>query len=179
VWSIALPFALVLAAQVGFILHQIAILLPHLGANGAANAVAATAFAAAGGRLAMAPMIDRINQRVASAASFILQAVGLGLMLIMPDQPSALYAGSVMFGLSVGNIITLPALIVQREFDAASFGQVIGFVSMVGYTTLAFGPTLLGLAHDMAGSYAAAVALCIVLQVAAALMVLVIRPRHS
>jgi len=178
-WSIALPFALVLAAQVGFIVHQVAILLPHLGTDGAANAVAATAVAAAGGRVAMAPLIDRINQRIASAASFSIQAVGLGLMLAMPDQPSALYAGSVMFGLSVGNVITLPALIVQREFDAASFGQVIGLVSMVGYTVLAFGPTLLGLAHDIAGSYAAAVALCIVLQVVAALMVLVGKPRHS
>jgi MFS family permease len=178
-WSIALPFALVLAAQVGFIVHQVAILLPHLGTDGAANAVAATAVAAAGGRVAMAPLIDRINQRIASAASFTIQAVGLGLMLAMPDQPSALYAGSVMFGLSVGNVITLPALIVQREFDAASFGQVIGLVSMVGYTVLAFGPTLLGLAHDIAGSYAAAVALCIVLQVVAALMVLVGKPRHS
>jgi cyanate permease len=49
----------------------------------------------------------------------------------------------------------------------------------VGYTVLAFGPTLLGLAHDIAGSYAAAVALCIVLQLAAALIVLVGKPRHS
>jgi len=179
VWSVALPFALALAAQVGFIVHQMAFLLPHLGTAGAANAVAATAFAAAAGRLAMAPLIDRINQRIASAASFTIQAVGLGLMLAMPDQSAALYAGSVMFGLSVGNVITLPALIVQREFDAASFGRVIGVVSMVGYTTLAFGPTLLGLAHDIAGSYAAAVALCIVLQIAAALMVLLGQLRHG
>ena len=178
VWSIALPFALVLAAQVGFIVHQMAFLLPHLGNDGAAGAVAATAFAAAGGRLAMAPLIDRINQRVASAASFAAQAAGLALMLAMPDLPAAFLAGSVMFGLSVGNVITLPALIVQREFDAASFGQVIGVVSMVGYTTLAFGPTLLGLAHDIAGSYVAAIALCIVLQLTAALMVLVGRLRQ-
>jgi cyanate permease len=179
VWSVALPFALALAAQVGFIVHQMAFLLPHLGTAGAANAVAATAFAAAGGRLAMAPLIDRINQRIASAASFIVQAVGLGLMLAMPDQPAALFTGSVLFGLSVGNVITLPALIVQREFAAASFGQVIGVVSMVGYTTLAFGPTLLGLAHDITGSYMAAVALCIALQLAAALIVLLGEPRHG
>jgi MFS family permease len=178
VWSIALPFALALAAQVGFIVHQMAFLLPHLGTAGAANAVAATAIAAAGGRLAMAPLIDRMNQRFASAASFTAQAAGLGLMLTVPDQPAALYVGSVLFGLSVGNVITLPALIVQREFDAASFGQVIGVVSMVGYTTLAFGPTLLGLAHDIAGSYVAAIALCIVLQLFAALMVLAGKPRQ-
>ena len=76
VWSIALPFALVLAAQVGFIVHQVAFLLPHLGTDGAANAVAATAFAAAGGRLAMAPLIDRINQRIASAASLLSRRSG-------------------------------------------------------------------------------------------------------
>jgi cyanate permease len=126
----------------------------------------------------MAPLIDRIDQRLASAASFTTQAAGLGLMLAMPDQPVALYAGSVMFGLSVGNVITLPALIVQREFPAPCFGQVISTVSMVGYTLLAFGPTLLALARDIAGSYTVAILLCIVLQLAGALMLLTSKPRR-
>jgi cyanate permease len=176
VWSIALPFALALAAQVGFIVHQLAFLQPQLGNEGAANAVAATAFAAAAGRLAMAPLIDRLNQRVASAASFASQAAALVLMLLLPQQTVALYAGSIVFGVSVGNVITLPALIVQREFAAQSFGLVIGLISMVGYTLLAFGPTLLGLAHDATGGYGAALLLCIALQLAGAVIVL-IRPR--
>jgi cyanate permease len=171
VWSIALPFALALAAQVGFIVHQVAFLLPGLGNQGAANAVAATAAAAAAGRLALAPVMDRLNQRVASSASFALQALGLGLMLLMPQQPDALYAGSIMFGLSVGNVITLPALIVQREFAAQSFALVIGLVSTVGYTTLAFGPTLIGLARDATGNYGAALLVCIALQLAGAVIV--------
>ena len=118
-WTVSLPFALALAAQVGFIVHQVAFLLPRLGNDGAGVAIAATAIAAAVGRLAFAPVIDRLNQRLASAASFASQAVGLGLMLALPEQPVALYVGSVVFGLSVGNVITLPALIVQREFAAA------------------------------------------------------------
>jgi MFS family permease len=176
VWSIALPFALALAAQVGFIVHQLAFLQPRLGNGGAANAVAATAFAAAAGRLAMAPLIDRLHQRIASAASFASQAGGLALMLALPNQPAALYVGSIVFGLSVGNVITMPALIVQREFAAQSFGLVIGLISMVGYTLLAFGPTLLGVARDATGGYGAALALCIVLQLAGAVAIL-IRPR--
>jgi MFS family permease len=176
VWSIAAPFALALAAQVGFIVHQLAFLRPHLGNAGAANAVAATAFAAAAGRLAMAPVIDRMNQRVASAASFVSQAMGLALMLALPDQPAALYIGSIVFGLSVGNVITLPALIVQREFASQSFGLVIGLISMLGYTLLAFGPTLLGVARDATGGYGAALLLCIALQLTGAVVVL-IRPR--
>jgi MFS family permease len=179
VWSIALPFALALAAQVGFIVHQVSYLLPQLGTAGAATAVAATAIAALAGRLAIAPLIDRINQRLAAAASFVLQAAGLALMLALPNQPVALYAGSVVFGLSVGNVITLPALIVQHEFATQSFGLVIGLVSMVGYTALAFGPTLLGLARDIAGSYSDAIALCIVLQLAGALLLLIRKPHTS
>ncbi len=153
-------------------------LLPRLGNDGTGIAIAATAIAAAGGRLAFAPMIDGMNQRVASAASFASQAAGLGLMLVLPDRPEALYIGSVVFGLSVGNVITLPALIVQREFAPRSFGVVIGLSSMVGQATLAFGPTLLGLARDATGSYDAAIGLCIALQLVAAILVLV-RPRRG
>jgi len=170
-WMVALPFALALAAQVGFIVHQVAFLLPRLGAVGAGNAVAATAIAAAVGRLAFAPLIDRLNQRVASAASFASQAAGLALMLVLPDQPQALYLGSVVFGLSVGNVITLPALIVQREFSPQSFGMVVGLSSMVGQAILAFGPTMLGVAHDATGGYGAAIGLCIALQLVGAVMV--------
>jgi MFS family permease len=172
-WTVALPFAFALAAQVGFIVHQVAFLLPHLGSDGAGIAIAATAIAAAAGRLAFAPVIDRANQRVASAASFASQAAGLGLMLALPDRPEALYIGSVVFGLSVGNVITLPALIVQREFPPQSFGVAIGLSSMVGQATLAFGPTLLGLARDATGSYDTAIGLCIALQLAGAVLVLV------
>ena len=176
-WSIALPFALALAAQVGFIVHQVAFLLPRLGSEGAGIAIAATAIAAAVGRLAFAPVIDQMNQRVASAASFASQALGLGLMLALPDQPAALYVGCVVFGLSVGNVITLPALIIQREFSLQSFGLVVGLSSMVGQATLAFGPTMLGLARDATGSYGAALGLCMALQLAGAAIVLVVRPR--
>jgi MFS family permease len=171
-WSVALPFALALAAQVGFIVHQISFLLPRLGSDGAGMAIAATAIAAALGRLAFAPLIDLLNQRVASAACFASQAMGLGLMLVLPGQPWALYVGSVIFGLSVGNVITLPALIVQREFAAEAFGLVVGLGSMVGQATLAFGPTMLGLARDATNSYAVAIGLCIALQLAGALIVL-------
>ena len=172
-WLVSLPFALALAAQVGFIVHQIAFLLPRLGNQGAGVAIAATAIAATVGRLALAGVIDRVNQRLASAASFASQAAGLGLMLALPDTPAALYAGSIVFGLSVGNVITLPSLIIQREFAAQSFGLVVGLNSMVGQAMLAFGPTLLGLAHDITGGYAAALILCIVLQIAGSFMLLV------
>lgn len=171
-WLISLPFALALAAQVGFIVHQVAFLLPHLGNQGAGMAIASTAIAATVGRLALAGVIDRLNQRLASAASFASQAAALGLMLALPDERTALYAGSIVFGLSVGNVITLPSLIIQREFAARSFGLVVGLNSMVGQAMMAFGPTLLAVAYDITGGYAAALILCIVLELAGSIMLL-------
>jgi MFS family permease len=171
-WSVSLPFALALAAQVGFIVHQVAFLLPGLGNQGAGIAIATTALAAMAGRLVLGTVIDRVDQRLVSAASFASQAAGLGLMLALPDTPAALYLGSVVFGLSVGNVITLPTLIIQREFAAQSFGMVLGLSSMVGQATLAFGPILLGLAHDLTGGYGAALILCIALQSIGAVVLL-------
>jgi MFS family permease len=171
-WSVSLPFALALAAQVGFIVHQVAFLLPRLGNQGAGIAIAATAMAAMAGRLVLGTVIDRLDQRFVAAASFASQAAALTLMLALPATPTALYLGSVVFGLSVGNVITLPTLIIQREFAAQSFGMVLGLSSMVGQATLAFGPTLLGLAHDLTGGYGAALILCIALQLIGAVILL-------
>jgi MFS family permease len=172
-WSVSMPFALALAAQVGFIVHQVAFLLPHLGSAGTGTAIASTAIAATVGRLALAAAVDRLHQRRVSAISFASQAAGLALMLVQPEQSWALYVGSVVFGLSVGNVITLPALIVQREFSAQSFGMVVGLSSMVGQAVLSFGPTLLAVARDLSGGYAAALLLCIGLQLVASVAILV------
>src|SRR5215469_6690524 len=105
-WSIALPFSLALTAQVGFIINQMALLLPRLGIDGAGIAIALTAGAAFAGRSALAPVIDRVNQRHASSVTFVWQAAGLAVMLVMPNNAVALYVGSVIVGLSVGNIVS-------------------------------------------------------------------------
>jgi MFS family permease len=172
-WSVSLPFALALAAQVGFIVHQVAFLLPHLGSAATGTAIASTAIAATVGRLVLATAVDRLHQRRVSAISFASQAAGLALMLVLPEQSWALYVGSVVFGLSVGNVITLPTLIVQREFSAQSFGMVVGLSSMVGQAVLSFGPTLLAAARDLSGGYGAALLLCIALQLVASVTILV------
>jgi cyanate permease len=88
------------------------------------------------------------------------------------QQPEALYAGCVLFGLSVGNVITFPALIVQREFPGAAFGIVIGLSTAIGQFTFALAPWLLGIVRDETGGYIAVLGLCIALQLGAAVLVL-------
>ena len=171
-WSIALPFSLALTAQVGFIMNQMALLLPQLGIGGAGIAIALTAVAAFAGRLALAPIIDRLNQRHVSSVTFVWQAAGLVVILVMPNSAVALYVGSFIVGLSVGNIVSLPLLVIQHEFAPRSFGLLVGLNTTVGTLIMAAGPGLFGLAHDLSGSYAVSLCLCIGLQLASSLLIL-------
>jgi MFS family permease len=171
-WSIALPFALAIAAQVGFIMHMVALLLPLLGVVGTSLAVTCSSLAAMLRRLALGTVIDRLPRRATTAVCFGSQAGGLALLLAFPDSPAAVYGGIALFGLSVGNVITLPAVIVQAEFNAAAFGMIIGLSGAIGQFALAFGPGVFGMLHDLTGNYNVVLAVCIVLQVLAAGLVL-------
>ena len=78
----------------------------------------------------------------------------------------------------VGNLITLPALIVQREFDPRSFGVLISLITAINQITYAFGPGVVGLLHDLSGSYALPFYGCIGLELTAAVLVMMRGPHR-
>ena len=154
-WSVAAPFAVILMAQVGFLVHLVTLLTPTLGARGAGIGLALVSIMAVLGRLALGLVIDRIPQRPAAAIGLMLQAAGLLLVFALPASPAALYTACVLYGLWVGNNITLPSLIIQREFAAPSFGLIVGLSTAIGQISYAFAPALLGAVHDLTGGYPA------------------------
>jgi predicted MFS family arabinose efflux permease len=170
--SVSVAFALVLFAQVGFIVHLIAFLDPVIGRQQAATAVALLTAMAVVGRVLFSTVIDRLNQRLASAISFASQAVAL-VIIINSRNDAVLIAACALFGFSVGNLITLPSLIVQREFDARSFGVLISLITAINQVTYAFGPGVIGLLRDASGSYALPFYGCIGLELIAAILIMV------
>ena len=154
--TVSIAFALVLFAQVGFIVHLISFLDPVIGRDHAATAVALLTAMAVVGRVLFSTVIDRLNQRLASAISFASQAVAL-LIIIHSRNDMVLIAACALFGFSVGNLITLPSLIVQREFDPRSFGVLISLITAINQVTYAFGPGVIGLLRDALRKLCAAV----------------------
>lgn len=170
-WSVALPFALGLTAQISIIIHQVSFLKPTLGTEGAAWAVSLTSICAVLGRLAVGLFVDRVNRRAVIAGNFLLQATSIVLML-SASGPVLLYVACAMFGLGVGNTTSLPSVIVQAEFPKAAFGQVVSTIIAINQFTYSFGPGLLGWLRDGFGSYDAAFAGCLMLQLAAVAILL-------
>jgi MFS family permease len=171
-WTMTLPFALGIGAQVGFLVHQLAILQPKFGLQTASYAVAVTTLMAVFGRLVVGAVIDRLNQRIVSAASFVSQAAAL-LVLINVDGTAAIFLACAVFGFSVGNLITLPSLIIFREFGATSFGLLVGLSVAINQVIYAFGPGVVGWLRDFSGAYTASLMLCIALQCLAAIIILI------
>ena len=170
--SVSAAFALVLFAQVGFIVHLIAFLDVVIGRQQAAMAMALLTAMAVVGRVLFSFVIDRLNQRLASALSFVSQAIAL-LIVINVHNDYALIAACALFGFSVGNLITLPALIVQREFDPRSFGVLVSLITAINQITYAFGPGVVGLLRDFWGSYTLPFYGCIAVELTAAVLVMI------
>ena len=171
-WTVSGSFSLVLLAQVAFIVHQIAFMEPLVGRAQAALSVSIMTVMAVIGRLTLGAVVDRLDPRLISAGSMLSQAVALFCMTRLTD-PALLLAACAAYGFSVGNIITLPSLIMQREFPAASFGVVLGLATAMGTFTGALGPGLVGLIRDATGDYGAALMLCMALKIAGGAFVLV------
>jgi MFS family permease len=170
-WTVSGSFSLVLLAQVAFIVHQITFMTPLVGRAQAALSVSLMTVMAVIGRLTLGAVVDRLDPRLISSVSMFSQAVALFCMTRTTD-PTLLLAWCAVYGFSVGNIITLPSLIIQREFPA-SFSLVLGLSTAIGTFAGALGPGLIGLIRDATGDYAAALLLCMALKIAGGAFVLI------
>ena len=168
-------FSIAMLAQISFIAHQAAFLEPSLGLKGAGWAVSLTSLSALAGRLLVGLVIDRVDRRGAASAIIAVQVTGM-IVLLSTSSLAGLYLGCVLFGFGVGNLITMPGLIVQQEFPRRDFARAVSLNVAITQLAAATGPSILGLLHDLSGNYRTSLMACLVLEVAAALLILV-RPR--
>ena len=170
-WTIAGPFALILLVQVGFLVHQLALLEVRVGREQAGIIIAITAGMAVLGRVAMGFVIDRLDQRIVSAVSMLSQALALAIIAFTNDN-EILFLACALFGASVGNMITFPTLIIRKEFSLVDFGMLAGLATAIGQITYAFGPMMLGVLRDFYGDYRSPLLICTVLQIVAGIIVM-------
>ncbi len=175
--TLSAAFALGMFVQIGLFAHLIARLEPAFGSTIAAFAISLATLCAVVGRSLTGRLLGGHDRRLAAAVNFLVQAVGT-LLLALGDGMAPLALGCVLFGLAVGNLVSLPPLIAQREFRPADVGTVVALVTAINQAVFAFAPVVFGGLRDAIGAYPEVFVAGAVLQaIAAGIVVLGARRR--
>ena len=172
--TLSLAFALGLFAQIGLFAHLFSLLVPALGTAGAGLSISfVTGCAVLGWTLLGAALPANADRRIAGAANFGVQIAGsVALLLANGSSVLLLVLGCALFGLGMGNLVSLPPLIAQVEFNRADVARVVALVTAANQAVFAFAPVALGVLRDVtAGGWAVVVVVGLV-QISGAVILL-------
>ena len=168
--TISLAFALGLFAQIGLFAHLIARLEPVLGPGLAAGSTSLITVCAIVGRTLLGKFLGEHDRRLVAAGSLLAQTAG-SLLLALGEDSVILTAGCILFGSGVGNLVSLPPLIAQREFRLVDVGTVVALVTALNQAVFAFAPAIFGGLRDLTGSYVVSFLVAAAIQALAAVIV--------
>lgn len=168
--TISLAFALGLFAQIGLLAHLIARLEPVLGQGLAAGAISLITVCAIVSRTLLGKFLGEHDRRLVAAGSLLAQTAG-SLLLALGEDSVILTAGCILFGSGVGNLVSLPPLIAQREFRLVDVGTVVALVTALNQAVFAFAPAIFGGLRDLTGSYVVSFLVAAAIQALAAVIV--------
>jgi len=175
-WALAVSFVIVLLAQTGFLLHQIAFLEDRLGSrNAAALALSTTAFGSIVARLVVGRFADGMDKRWLTVVIIAAQGFAvLGATLV--DNAALTYVFVLIVGFTIGNVYMMQTLLTAEIFGLVSLGAVLGIMSLMTQVGSGIGPFLVGWAEDATGSYRTPFIVSGVVTIAASLLILLARP---
>jgi MFS family permease len=175
-WAILIGFLLALAAQTGFLLHQMAFLQDRFGSRSAAAfALSTTAMGSIIARLVVGQFADRLDKRLLTVVLFVVQGLAvLGVVAI--ENTVVTYALVLVVGFTIGNVYMMLSLLVAENFGMVSFGTVAGLIGLATQTGSGAGPFLVGWLEDLTGSYTVPFVITAVTTLVAAAAVSLARP---
>jgi MFS family permease len=131
-WWLAAAFSLTTLVSITLNVHLVAYLLEQ----GYSSVFAATAAGLHGlmsvsGRLTLAPLGRRYTLTHVQIVLFLLQAVALVILLLIPSQIGVL-GYVVLFGLGSGASTPVRAALVAEHYGTAAYGRINGALTMLG-----------------------------------------------
>jgi MFS family permease len=149
--TLCIGMTLALFAQTGVVAHLVSVLSPALGRQGAGLAAGAVGIAAVIGRIAVGSRADgKSNWRAIASYSLLAQALGCGVLAFAPASSAALLIlGAVLFGLGVGNAISVPPVIAGLEFPGDHAGRAVALIVAISQGAYAVAPALFGVIRQL------------------------------
>jgi len=118
---------------------------------------------------------ERMDIRHSSLIMFLVQAVGLALVLAT-GQVVPVYCGFFLYGIGLGGGWVLQELIWATNFGRVSLGMVRGLGILVTHAFGAAGAPFFGFVHDVTGSYRSSFFAFVIALIVSALLSLTVRP---
>jgi predicted MFS family arabinose efflux permease len=169
--TISAAFSLGLFAQIGLLAHLVTRLAPELGIEHAGFLVSLATVCAVIGRTAAGKWMGEHDRRFAAAANFAVRIAGV-LLLTFGSGWLGLTLGCVLFGLGIGNLTSLPPLIVQKEFEREDVASAVALIIAINQGVFAFAPAIIGAMRDTTSDYQLPFALIALIQLLAAVIIL-------
>jgi cyanate permease len=92
--------------------------------------------------------------------------------LIFASGWMGLTLGCVLFGLGIGNLTSLPPLIVQKEFEREDVATAVALIIAINQGVFAFAPAIIGAMRDTTADYQLPFALIALIQLLASVIIL-------
>ncbi|MGL5445791.1 MAG: MFS transporter [Rhabdaerophilum sp.] len=148
--TLAMGMALGLFAQIGLLSHLFSLIVPALGEGGAGILTGLATASAIAGRTSFGWLMpEGADRRIAAAASYGIQILGILLLWFSAGQvPALIIAGVLLVGFGLGNATSLPPLIAQKEFAKEDMIRAVALVIALAQAAYAFAPAMFGLARS-------------------------------
>ena len=153
--AITAAFALGLLGQVGGISQLVKLANERAGESTGTKVVSLLAACSVIGRLTGGAIVSRFSSYRFAICALSIQASGLA-MLAFAQSPAAIYAGAVLFGLGVGNVLLLHPLLLAEVFGVRDYPRIYGRSAIFVAAGNAFGPLSMGWLRDHGGGYRSA-----------------------
>ncbi len=173
-WKVGFAYALVMMGVAG-VMFQLAPRFIDLGYDRrtAMLLISAAALAGTVGKAAWGILCDWFDARRVAAVLMAMNGLGLGLALLPGSSVTvALFVG--IFGFAMGGVMSTFPILVADLFGRDSFAQVARFLSLLLFLNGA-GYLVMGQSFDRTGSYDFAYGFFVVLDLAAAALILSVK----
>jgi MFS family permease len=152
-YAVSVAYLFLLGAQVGAIAHFYRLASLRTGAATAALAVSLLAGSSTIGRLAGGWLMLWVSSRAFALVLMAMQAAGL-MVLAVAEAPLSLLAGTVLFGVTMGNSLMMHPLLLAERFGTRDYGRIYSTSQLITVIGLAGCPPLIGVLYDASGGYA-------------------------
>ena len=150
--AITAAHLLAMLAQVGGLAHLVSLVTDSLDSAAAGVALQLVALMSLLGRLAGGVVMHRLPLVPCYAVLAVAQAAAL-LVAGLTGQRVVLLLAVVAFGITVGNLLMLHPLLLAEAYGVRDYARLYSRSNLVATLGIAGGPAVMGLVHDLTGSY--------------------------